>query len=288
MRLYDEKEIGEILRRTTELSKSVSRRNADGLSLEELQELASEAGLDPELVVQAAAELNQGPAPTEGFDLFGGPLTYTSYHDLGIEVDAETWEQMLPVIREQFNDPGVVSTRSGVYEWTGSSSSLESASSHVSCKKKPGGTQLHIIWSENASAIPFFIPTLIGFILSGVFIFEEFALGFEGVPIWIGITGLLFMLCRLGVIAVKKNKVKRIKALENRISQIALQEQNAANRRALKAAEEELHRVTEASRDAQPSLNAQESSGDTGPSLTVPDDEYESTTDSGSPVRERE
>ncbi len=99
MRLYSESEIGAILKRTAELSKDVDSQNADGLSLEELKQLASEAGLNPELVVRAATEFSLGTSFVEKPDIFGGPLSHSSEIELAVEIDQDTWESMLPVIR---------------------------------------------------------------------------------------------------------------------------------------------------------------------------------------------
>ncbi len=57
MKLYSEKEIGAILKRAAELSMSEVGSNAGGLSLEELQLIGREAGLDPDLILKAASEL---------------------------------------------------------------------------------------------------------------------------------------------------------------------------------------------------------------------------------------
>jgi len=55
MKLYNEKEIGAILKRAAELSQDESGTNAAGLSIEELQQVGSEAGLDPDMILRAAA-----------------------------------------------------------------------------------------------------------------------------------------------------------------------------------------------------------------------------------------
>ena len=57
MKLYNEKEIGAILKRAAELSQDESGTNAAGLSIEELQQVGSEAGLDPDMATPHAAAI---------------------------------------------------------------------------------------------------------------------------------------------------------------------------------------------------------------------------------------
>ena len=60
-RRYSEKEIGLILRRATEFQRSEpSAADPTGLTLAELQEVASEVGIDPAYLRRAAAELETG------------------------------------------------------------------------------------------------------------------------------------------------------------------------------------------------------------------------------------
>ena len=67
MRVFSEQEIGAILKRTAELSKEAAgdRSSDAGLSLEEIQALAADAGLDTQLVSRAAAELTAPAAGSE-------------------------------------------------------------------------------------------------------------------------------------------------------------------------------------------------------------------------------
>lgn len=60
-RLYGEKEIGKILKRATELQhEEPSALSADRMTLQELQDIALEAGINPALVRRAAQEIDTG------------------------------------------------------------------------------------------------------------------------------------------------------------------------------------------------------------------------------------
>ncbi len=57
-RIYGEKEIGRLLERATELQNAEPRAPAGGLTLAELEEIATEAGIDPRYLRRAALELD--------------------------------------------------------------------------------------------------------------------------------------------------------------------------------------------------------------------------------------
>jgi len=61
-RLYDEKEVGRLIKRATELQREEPMRAAvsGGLSLDELADIAAEAGIDPRYLRRAALELDSG------------------------------------------------------------------------------------------------------------------------------------------------------------------------------------------------------------------------------------
>lgn len=267
MRLYDESEIGAILKRTAELSKDVEIQKADGLSLNELKQLASEAGLDPELVVRAATELSYGDSKTGKRDIFGGPLSHSMELDLDVEIDQDTWEQMLPAIRSYFKDPGIVQTRKGVFEWT-CAGSFFTNKAHVSIHTVNGGSRLHIFWSELTSAIPFFIPTYLSLLLSPAILFESLGLGFEGVPIWAFIVASFFLLSRFGVSSMKKRHVQKLEVFGKELTQIAL----------LKKPEQ--HSDIESI--------PTEATQKVGPSIDIPEDEFEDRDESRGTTSERE
>ncbi len=224
-RLYDEKQIGAILKRTAELGEDVSRPVADGLTLAEIQQLAADAGLNPQLVAQAAAELSVPSnlkRASDKPDLFGGPLAHVADIDLAFAISQDTWERMLPIIRAHFDDPGNVATRKGTFEWTSTGGDMNKKT-HVHVRRTETGSRLHLFWSEKSSAIPFYIPTFISFVISLPILFEEFQLGLIGIPVMIAIVGAFFMLSRLGVQLTKKRNVNRLNQLGQELTRVAFE-----------------------------------------------------------------
>lgn len=74
-RLYTEKEISAILKRAGQMqAEQEAGQETLGLSLHELQGVAAEVGLDPDLVALAAAELERTASPERGVSWSGLPV----------------------------------------------------------------------------------------------------------------------------------------------------------------------------------------------------------------------
>ena len=177
MKLYNEKEIGSILKRAAELTHDDAASNAMGLSIDELKQLGKEAGINPDFILKAATELGAQPTRSSGKNFFGGPVSYTNEMVLDREITASDWEEMLAKIRVSFGDPGIVSTRDNTFEWT---IQHQSTKAQVTARLENGKTHIHVFWTEPAAPIPFFIPAVIGTVISLPIYFAALAL--SGLP----------------------------------------------------------------------------------------------------------
>lgn len=93
-RLFSEEEVAKVIRRAAELE-AARTRNAKGnpnagLSVNELEEIAAASGLDPELVRQAATELDSGTDATDAGSTEGKAVID------GNEIYAECWIDAQP------------------------------------------------------------------------------------------------------------------------------------------------------------------------------------------------
>jgi len=94
-RIYSEKEVAKLLRRAVELEAERSDRhdkdNRAGLSIAELEKIASESGIDPELIQQAAKEMDkQKDFPGENL------ITEKSNKVNKSEIVSEQWLELQP------------------------------------------------------------------------------------------------------------------------------------------------------------------------------------------------
>ncbi len=121
-RLYDEKEVTRLLKRATEMQREESRwpASAGGLSLSELESIASEAGIDPRYLRRAAAEFDTGAeAATLGTLLAGEQTTLTREVVLPGELPESGFERLVSVIQVVSRDHGHPSLLGRSLTWQG-------------------------------------------------------------------------------------------------------------------------------------------------------------------------
>ena len=218
MKLYNEKEIGAILKRAAEMSHDSPDSTAAGLSIEELQQVGSEAGLNPDLIMKAAAEIHSAK-PIREKNFFGGPVQYSNEIMLDGEIDSALWEELLASIRGTFKDPGVVSTRENIFEWTSTS---ETEKGQVTAHVQNGRTKVTLFWHEPVAAIPFFVIPLIGTIISLPIVFEALDMsGFPGAAVIMSVAFTLFMVSRWGLGRYTDSFVEKLRRMETSFELIA-------------------------------------------------------------------
>jgi len=90
---------------------------ADGLTLAELQEIGRAAGLDPDDIAAAVAELQAGDA-APGPVVAGLPAEWRTVRVLPSPVSDAAWEAMVAVLRKTFGAAGTASQIGRVREWS--------------------------------------------------------------------------------------------------------------------------------------------------------------------------
>jgi len=230
MKLYNEKEIGAILKRAAEMSHDSPDSTAAGLSIQELQQVGSEAGLNPDLIMKAAAEIHSAK-PAREKNIFGGPVQYNNEMMLDGEIDAALWEEILASIRGTFKDPGVVTTRENIFEWTSQS---ETDKAQVTAHVMNGRTKVTLFWHEPVAAIPFYVIPLIGTIISLPIVFEALEMsGFPGAAVIMSVAFSLIMVSRWGLGRYTDSFVDKLRRMETTFELIA--SKGEASRLKLKA-----------------------------------------------------
>jgi hypothetical protein len=109
-RRFNEKEVALIIKRASELQQSEPTPESNtGMSLAELEQVAREAGLDPELVRRAAADLDTRVTDQTPNRFLGAPTVLRLERTIEGEVPAEEYE---PMVLEMQRILGGVSTAS--------------------------------------------------------------------------------------------------------------------------------------------------------------------------------
>jgi hypothetical protein len=119
-RRYTEKEVSRLLKRTAELQRaSPNTPNSRGLSLDELQEIAAEAGLDVSLLRQAAREMEAGGPAAAGMGaaIAGGPMMIVIEQTLPYEVPESAYESIVAHVQIAAPTQGTASQIGRTLTW---------------------------------------------------------------------------------------------------------------------------------------------------------------------------
>jgi hypothetical protein len=120
-RRFDDQEVSRILERAAELQhrEPLAPLESSGMTLAELEQVASEAGIDPQHVRNAAAALERD-APTPGLSgtgLLGAPLRLEFERTVDGEITPGAYEELAETIHSTLSAPGHVSTLGKSFEW---------------------------------------------------------------------------------------------------------------------------------------------------------------------------
>lgn len=143
MARYDEKTSAELLRRARELQEQAARVDEQS-SLDELKGIASDIGVDPRYVVQAAAEL-EGPGPRARPGrlqrVLGGPTRFELVRDVDGEPDDATLTAVAEAIQEVMGDVGFLARVGNTVTWTSGQQQIH----RISLTIRDGRTRIHAI-----------------------------------------------------------------------------------------------------------------------------------------------
>ena len=149
-RVYGDKEIGQILKRATELQdEEPSAPSSSGLTLRELEEVAVEAGIDPRFLQRAALELNTGPTEP-GFwgKVVGDELVLVRETTVPGELNDDGFEHVVSVIQMGSREHGQPSLFGRSLTWRAETPS-KTRTVQVTVTSRDG--QTHVRLEENLS-----------------------------------------------------------------------------------------------------------------------------------------
>lgn len=135
-RHYSDKEVSLILRRATELQRAApSAANPTGLTLAELEEIAGEAGIEVDLLRQAATELDVSRPSGLGEALTGGPIKIRLERTVLGELSENAMAELVPAIQMAADAPGQASTVGKTLTWSsGGHQNTRSMQVLIACK----------------------------------------------------------------------------------------------------------------------------------------------------------
>jgi hypothetical protein len=155
-RRFTEREFAVILRKATELQKTGegSAERTAGLTLREIQQIAAEAGIDPDLVARAADAVARGAAPGEGRRFWGPPGTFQLTAAIDRQLSADDLSRLMEVVRYEVRQPGSVHEVLGSVAWKsdGKENAIE-----VRLTPRDGKTRIELLSEQTAYKAMFYI-----------------------------------------------------------------------------------------------------------------------------------
>jgi len=116
-RRYNEKEIGALIQRATELHDGTMGASEHSLSLKEIEHIATELGLPREHVQTAALEFENGRPSGKSFSFWGGPFVVDETRRVGGTMTEEQWADVVLELRRSTGRTGKISELGRAREW---------------------------------------------------------------------------------------------------------------------------------------------------------------------------
>ena len=217
-KLFSEKQISTILRRATEMQEASMTTDPTGLTFEELQQIAVEAGIDAKYIAAAITEQEQEGDVDERFYWLGAPTSIERERVVAGEVSDEQWEEMVAEIRSTFGLVGASGQVGRSREWTHDSKEQQA---QVTVTSREGQTKIRLFARYPQLAALAFIPGMTMGILIPIFLIEGLGLpAAPGVFVFIAVMATLFMGLRFLYSRLARGKQRKAQQLLARLEQI--------------------------------------------------------------------
>lgn len=149
---FTEEEAQRIFARAAERQHAASD-SAPGFSLEELTEIGMAAGLSPEHIAAAVADVKAAPLTRDPDTTVVGVQTEIQRtRVVPGEISDEMWEVMVSRLRRTFKTKGITASVGRAREWTGTNSEGGLSNLHVVAAPVEGGTQITLETSRTDEA----------------------------------------------------------------------------------------------------------------------------------------
>ncbi len=169
-RSYNEKEIGALIQRATEMHEEAMGTSERSLSLKEIEHIAAELGLPPEYMRTAALELEDRVSSDRAFSVFGGTFVINQARVVDGTMTQEQWEQVVMELRAFTGKKGQVDEVGPAREWIHAigegDEGFNFVKTRVAIRPGDGQTSIQIRKHYGGTAVPaylgaFFLSTLL-------------------------------------------------------------------------------------------------------------------------------
>ncbi len=166
MHLYTEKEIGALIKRATEIQENTHEFFPQGLSLQEIEDIAREIGIDPKHIRSAASELEHQMAAEQRSNFFGAPFLIEQKRAIRGEISDEDWEELVRQIQRVTGSAGRTTKVGQTRQWHRSvkdmSTTIEETHLQVASQNNRSTIEIRKYFRGGA-----YVAYLMGLVISG-------------------------------------------------------------------------------------------------------------------------
>ncbi len=218
-RLYTEKEISAILKRSGELQSKRGDLPSQGLSIDELQQIAREVGIDPDLVTEAATELERTGGVKERRRLAGMPIELAVERVVSGEITDAQWSDIAAEIGDAFGLVGSSSQVGRMMQWT--HTGRRTSQLQVTLTPRDGQTKIRIHGNYKHRVLATLIPlSLMGLMQGLVVPLSQGLPVFAAVGISVAIVGAIYLLVMMGLTTYIDKRERDARKLMDRIERM--------------------------------------------------------------------
>lgn len=236
-REFDDAQVSRILERAAEQQKQAERGalvRRRGTSLTQLEEIASEVGIEPRFVRAAALEVEVGADAEEPKTILGIPERIGEVRVIPSGIDDTSWGRIVEELRTTFGSHGVTSQFGEVREWASmATTQRDSLVTRVRLEPTGDGETLIRI-DQNLRQLMLLPAVLAGTFASTVVVFLVLGLVLGMEPGMFAVSGLLTLLAALtggiGLALSGRSADRRERQLRSAVDRIDLIARSGAGR----------------------------------------------------------
>jgi hypothetical protein len=233
-RKFNDQEVALIIKRAAELQETeqLEQEPANAMTLSEIEQIAREAGIDPQLIRRAAQGLDRPTAVNRPSPWLGSPSRLVFERVVDGEVPVEEFEPLVNEIRRTFGENGVPSVLGRTLAWT---SMITSGRRHpqgraidVSVTSRGGLTTIRVEEELRILATNVFAPIVaaggsatLGVILPmGLTVFQSIPVA---TALWAGTFGGLVVLARTIFGRISGRRERQLSDLAQKLETMVLE-----------------------------------------------------------------
>lgn len=219
-KLYSQEEIRALLQKATELQKNAAIPDEVGLTLDEIEQIARDSGIDPSYIREAISARATQPPKSSKFYILGAPVSLEVGKEIPYQLSEDDWQAVVQEARRSLNkNGGAVQKLGNSFEWINADKKFI----HVSLTATPSKDKTRFFVSthfEKLAFMTFYVPLmatilfLVGFLNS-----TDFSL-VNNLIIPAGTLVTVFSATRFGFGAWVSNQKKKLEKMISRFELI--------------------------------------------------------------------